>query len=112
MPYLFCETHGQEQEAESIAQQDEYRELGETVLIVSGRLISGPWQCDRCQAPLGKGRTAHLHVSFSRSFAGMLGDYDYRYEAGYFDMGTARVAVYGARPPGGMPTPEPIEEEL
>ena len=32
--------------------QENYRWFGETVLIVRGRLISGGWQCDKCNAPL------------------------------------------------------------
>jgi hypothetical protein len=69
MPYLFCAEHGKEHEATSQAEQENYRLLGETVLIVKGRLISGPWRCDRCGTRLKKGNPACLVTAFSSLFA-------------------------------------------
>jgi hypothetical protein len=36
------------------------------VLIVSGRLISGPWMCDSCGATLDKVKAAVLSSCFLR----------------------------------------------
>jgi hypothetical protein len=58
MPYLFCEAHGREHEADASAAQEEYRQAGESVVTVKGTLISGPWLCDRCNARLVKGARA------------------------------------------------------
>lgn len=43
MPYLYCEEHGREHEARVIGNQATFRQAGEGVLIVHGRLTSGPW---------------------------------------------------------------------
>jgi hypothetical protein len=100
MPYLFCRKHGLEHEASCRENQDNYRQLGETVLVVSGTLISGPWRCDRCNATLRKGRTAYLATAYPRHNARDLADYDFGYERRYFAM-TARdtATAYGAQWP-------------
>ena len=48
MARLLCETHGREEEAETIRDQDKHRAENECILVVRGKLISGPWVCDRC----------------------------------------------------------------
>ena len=97
MPRLLCETHGREEESETVRDQDEYRNAGECVLVVSGTLISGPWNCDRCNAELAVGQTASLFSAFPVWVAEGLIDYDFGYEREYFAMGRAdTAAVYGA----------------
>ena len=80
--------------------QENYRWFGETVLIVRGRLISGGWQCDKCNAPLNRGHKAWLMTAFPRSMTAGMGDYDFAHEKRYFNMKRAEVAVYGAEWPG------------
>lgn len=80
--------------------QENYRWFGETVLIVRGRLISGGWQCDKCNAPLNRGHKAWLMTAFPRSMNAGMGDYDFAHEKRYFNMKRAEVAVYGAEWPG------------
>lgn len=100
MPYLFCEEHGQAREADSRTYQEHYDELGESVLIVSGRLKTGPWLCDRCNATIPRGGTAYLVTGFPRWIVESVNDYDFGYERGYFPMkGEERIAVYGAHWP-------------
>jgi len=96
MPYLFCAKHGKEHEAKAREEQENYRQFGETVLIVKGTLINGPWRCDRCNTTLKRGKLACLMTAFPRSITAGMGDYDFAYERGYFDMKRAEVAVYGA----------------
>jgi hypothetical protein len=69
MPYLFCAEPGKEHEATSHAEQENYRLLGETVLIVKGKLIGGLSRCDRCGTPLKKGNPACLVTAFPSYFA-------------------------------------------
>jgi hypothetical protein len=97
MPYLYCEKHGHEREAGIIERQEVYREADETVLVVSGTLISGPWLCDRCNAQLRKADTAYLVSAFPSHCRDDLHDYDFGYERQYFAM-TAddRATAYGA----------------
>ena len=76
------------------------RWFGETVLIVRQRLISGGWQCDKCNAPLNRGHKAWLMTAFPRSMTAGMGDYDFAHEKRYFHMKRAEVAVYGAEWPG------------
>lgn len=102
MPYLFCKTHGRQHDASCRQEQENYRQLGETVLVVSGKLTSGPWQCDRCDAGLEEGTTAYLMTAFPSHFAAELAGYDYGNERRYFRMEEAAVKVYGAMPPGGV----------
>jgi len=97
MPRLLCETHGREEEADTICDQDKYRDAGECVLVVSGTLISGPWLCDRCNAEMAVGKTAYLFSAFPVWVAEGLVDYDFGYECAYFAMGkTDTATVYGA----------------
>jgi hypothetical protein len=110
MPYLFCKQHGKEHVARSKEEQDNYRLLGETVLIVRGTLISGPWRCDRCNAPLKRRQKAWLVTAFPRHFAEDLEAYDYAYERQYFRIDKAEVKVYGADPPGGIPSLATVAE--
>ena len=60
MPYLYCAAHGRAFEDRVIADQEEYRAAGESMLVVSGRLTTGPRRCDKCNAPLHKGDPAML----------------------------------------------------
>jgi hypothetical protein len=82
MPYLFCEKHGCEHEADVIAAQDAYRQDGESVVMVKGTLISGPWQCDRgiCGAPLRKGMRAYLATAYPGSTAERTHEIDFASE--------------------------------
>jgi len=110
MPYLFCKPHGQEHAADCEKDQDTYRQLGETVMIVSGRLHSGGWLCDRCNVPLKIGATAYLLTSYPEHFARELEGYDYANERHYFQMESIEVNIYGAMPPGGV-APVMLEED-
>ena len=100
MPRLYCAKHGKENKADTARDQEEYRQGGETVLVVSGRLISGPWHCDRCNATLKKGDTAYLSSAFPQWITEGLTDYDFAYERDYFAMAeTDAATVYGAEWP-------------
>jgi hypothetical protein len=97
MPYLYCKEDGLRHEANSAAHQEEYREIGESVLIVKGRLISGPWRCDSCNAVLKKGDLAHFHAAYPADCRDYLYDYDFAYEQEYFAMKRSdKAVVYGA----------------
>ncbi|WP_422932238.1 hypothetical protein [Singulisphaera sp. PoT] len=97
MPYLLCRTHGPQHEAGSASGGEEYRQAGETVLIVEGTLISGPWQCDSCNAPLEAGSRAWLVTAFPAHFRDDLFGYAFEYERQYFGMTKGDRAVsYGA----------------
>ncbi len=97
MPYLYCQQHGQQQEASTIARQDELRMEDESVLIVSGTLISGSWLCDSCNAQLGKGDRATLVSAFPSHCRDDLYHYDFGYERQYFAMtGSDTATAYGA----------------
>jgi hypothetical protein len=48
MPYLYRAFHGRWHENHVIVRQEEYRQAGESVLIVHGPLIIGPHRCDKC----------------------------------------------------------------
>ncbi len=65
MPRLYCEQHGKKQDARCQERQEDYREAGETVLIISGPLKSGPWQCDTCNATLNKAMTVSSNETLS-----------------------------------------------
>jgi hypothetical protein len=108
MPRLYCTEHGKEHEATCHEEQENYRLLGETVLIVKGTLTSGPWRCDRCNTRLTKGNPAYLVTAFSRHFAEELDGYDYGYERQYLAMERAEAKLYGAEPPGGIPAPDTL----
>jgi hypothetical protein len=97
MPHLYCDTHGREREAEIIADQDGYRQAGESVLVVSGKLTHGPFLCDRCNGELAAGQTAWLTSAMPGWVAEGLTDYDFGYERAYFAMAkTDTATVYGA----------------
>jgi hypothetical protein len=97
MPRLYCQQHGQEQEAAALASQDAYRQEGESVLVVSGTLIGGLWQCDRCNATLRKGDRATLVSAFPSHSRPDLYGYDLGYELEYFAMTKSDTATaYGA----------------
>jgi hypothetical protein len=100
MPHLLCDKHGREQEAATRKHEELYQQEGETVLIVKGTLISGPWHCDRCNAVLKKGQPAILLMAYPRWMTEGMTDYDFLYESRYFATGKAEVAVYGADWPG------------
>ena len=95
MPYLFCAAHGQGHENRAIAQQEEYRQQGESVLIVHGALRSGPWQCDTCNVALKRGDDAMLMTAFPQHFTEGMNGYDFGPEKRYFDMKRAQAVVYG-----------------
>lgn len=104
MPRLLCIEHGREHEAAAKTQRQVGGDDSESVLFVTGTLISGPWHCDKCNARLDRGGTASL-MSFvdGRSGSG-IPDYDIGYERRYFAMrGKEKVAVYGAACPWGDP---------
>lgn len=96
MPRLYCEAHGRDHEAATVENQELYRQEGETVLIVRGRLRSGPWLCDKCNALLSKGRRATFTVAYPLHITETVQEYDFAYEQRYFDMENAELAVYGA----------------
>ena len=100
MPYLFCVRDGRVHEALSLEEQGEYRQADESVLIVKGTLISGPWSCDRCNKPIKRGNLAILVSSFPSHCRDHLYDYDFGYERQYFAMrGSDKTTVYGAEWP-------------
>jgi hypothetical protein len=96
MPRLYCEKHGQEYELGVVDKEQEYRDEGETVLIVRGKLRSGPWLCDRCNATLAKGTLACLASGLPAWITGQTETYDFAYEREYFVMHEATVVVHGA----------------
>ena len=97
MPRLYCETHGREREAEIIEQQDMYRQQGESVMVVKGRLKYGPFLCDRCNEERAAGQPAWLITALPGWVAAGLIDYDFGYEREYFAMAkTDTATVYGA----------------
>ena len=97
MPRLYCETHGRDREAEIIANQETYRQEGESVLVVKGRLTCGPFLCDRCNKALAAGQPAYLISAMPGWVAEGLIDYDFGCEREYFAMAkTDTATVYGA----------------
>ena len=86
--------------ADAAGNQRRYREEGETVLIVRGRLISGPWLCDRCNAELDAGMVAWLVSAFPRWVTESTPDYDFASERRYFALEGDEVTAYGAAWPG------------
>jgi len=97
MPFLFCETHGRMHEAEHRSNQETLQQEGESVLIVSGKLISEPRCCDSCNVELMPGDTAYLLSALPGHVTEGLTDYDFGYERAYFAMGEQDIAtVYGA----------------
>ena len=100
MPRLYCETHGREDEASTIERQEHYRQEGESVLIVTGKLRSGPWLCDRCNETIDRGSVAYLVTGLPHWITEGEPRYDFAYERRYFGGRYDRVAVYGAEWPG------------
>ena len=96
MPRLYCETHGREDEAATTQRQEHYHQEGESVLIVSGKLRSGPWLCDRCNETIGRGSVAYLTSAFPRWITEQMHGYDFADERRYFGGRYDRIAVYGA----------------
>ena len=45
-------------------EQENYRRLGESVLIVKGTLTGGPWKCYTCNITLRRGKRACLMTAF------------------------------------------------
>ncbi len=68
MPYLYCAAHGRGHENRVIGQQEEYRQQGESVLIVHGTLKSGPHRCDKCNVPLEARRCRPADDGFPTAF--------------------------------------------
>jgi hypothetical protein len=102
MPRLYCKNHGREREAGVVEQRDVYRRAGETLLVVTGTLISGPWYCDRCNLRLQPGNLAVLVSAFPSHYCDELCNYDFGYERQYFAMiGGDKAAAYGAGSPDG-----------
>lgn len=111
MPYLYCETHGREREAGIIERQEAYRQADENVLVVSGKLTTGPWQCDSCNGQLRKGSTAMLVSAFPSHFRDDLYNYDFGYERQYFAMnGSDTATAYGAEWPDDSITQRRVTE--
>jgi hypothetical protein len=96
MPRLFCSRHGIEAEAQSIEEQELYRQEGETVVIVQGRLIHDRWNCDRCNTPLRPGARAYLLSFYPRIFTAGISEYNFSYEQEYFGEVFDRVSVIGS----------------
>jgi hypothetical protein len=101
MLHLFCQEHGQEQQARCIADQENYRRFGEAVLIVSGPVKSPSHHCQSCHARLRRGQMAWLVTAFPRSIAAALDRYDFAAEGEYLVLEYATATLYGAEPPSG-----------
>jgi ribosomal protein L37AE/L43A len=102
MPNLYCAVHGRGHENRIIAEQAAYQEASESVLVISGKLSRGPWQCDKCNATLRKGDQATLLSSFPSQVTESMHDYEFAAERRYFAMrGEEAVTVYGAPWPCG-----------
>ena len=109
MPHLFCEEHGREHEETYEAEQEDYRFLGETVLVVTGPLKSPSDRCDRCRTRLRRGQRGYVVTAFPRCSPEGLDRYDYAQGREYFLPGQMTSRRYGAVPPGGPPViPSPI----
>jgi hypothetical protein len=102
MADLYCARHGRECESAVQAREPLIREDGESVVIVKGKLISGPWRCDRCNAVLERGRTAYLYAAWPRWDTERMNEYGFELERDYFALkGRDTVTQYGAPWPGG-----------
>ena len=87
-------------EVRTARDQEKYRDAGECVLVVSGRLISEPWYCDRCDQELTVGSTAYLVTALPGWIADGMTDYEFAYERQYFAMTPSDQAiVYGSEWP-------------
>lgn len=103
MPRLYCSVHGRGLENFAIARQADYREGGESVLIVHGTLRSDGRHCDKCNATLRRGDAAMLLTAFPRDITETMHEYDFTSEERYFDVTKADMKRYGANWPGGEP---------
>ncbi len=110
MPYLYCAVHGRGHETRIIEQQELYRAEGESVLIVRGKLKSGPHRCDKCNTTLKRGDDAAMLSAFPRHIVEGTDAYDFAQEQRYFDMGKAEAGctvptgrASRRRPPPGYP---------
>jgi hypothetical protein len=104
MSSLYCKIHGREKEREAVSDNDSMCEEGESVLIVHGHLISGPWRCDRCNAELTEGTEAYFEAIYPCHMSERFWEYDFSYECEYFALSNGcRLAVYGSPWPGGSP---------
>jgi hypothetical protein len=109
MPTLYCDSHGRDHEDTTVKNQELYRQEGESVLIVRGTLISGPFHCDRCNAVLKKGQPATLLMAYPGWMTESMTDYEFLYESRYFAIEKAEVAVYGTDWPG-VASPNPARK--
>jgi hypothetical protein len=102
MAWLLCATHGRECESGVKSRQENIRREGESVLIVKGKLISGPWRCDDCNAVLKKGATAYLYAPYPRYITEAMDEYDFAMERDYFALGQGdALTLYGTPWPCG-----------
>jgi uncharacterized protein with PIN domain len=97
VPALYCTVHGRGHENRVIVNQDEYRQAAESVLIVHGKLRTGPYRCDKCNAELKRGDTAMLMSALPRFDTESMYEYDFAYEQRYFDLAQVSMTLYGAR---------------
>jgi hypothetical protein len=100
MPRLYCAECGKQEHAKSVQNRERYQQEGETVLIVTGKLISGPWMCDRCNGGIAVGKQAFLVRAFPKWMIEELHVYDYVYEREYFATEEIEVMTYGVDWPG------------
>jgi hypothetical protein len=96
MPTLYCTVHGRGHENRVIVNQDQYRQAGESVLIVHGKLRTGSYRCDKCNTELKRGDTAMLMSIFTRFDAESMYEYGFAYEQRYFDLDHVLLTLYGA----------------
>jgi hypothetical protein len=102
LTWLYCAAHGREREGAVKRRQADIRRDGESVLIVKGKLISGPWRCDSCNAELNEGATAYLHAAYPRPITEAMDEYGFEMERDYFALaGEDKMALYGSPWPGG-----------
>jgi hypothetical protein len=102
MAWLYCAAHGREHESAVKRRQADIRREGESVLIVKGKLISGPWRCDSCNAELNEGAPPYLYAAYPRDITEAMDEYGFEMERDYFKLsGEDRMALYGAAWPGG-----------
>jgi hypothetical protein len=98
MPHLFCQEHGREHEARCIEEQENYRQFGEAVLIVTGPVRSPSQRCRSCNMRLRRGQPAYLVTAFPRPMPEDLGGYDYAAKRDYLILEHAEARLYGATP--------------
>jgi hypothetical protein len=108
MPYLFCDGHGREHEATCEEEQESYRWLDETVLIVSGPLKSPSWRCHQCHVRMRRGARAVLVTAFAGAHVQELAGYAYAAAEEYFLIEHVEARVYGAASLARIPAPEPL----